>query len=141
MVQIIILVLASLGLVGSIFVVYEKGGDSRENQIRAEVSAEKTAIRKEKEAHEKQMRDFALALTKGYLTFQSGQQRYFSGVKDEIIGEIQKRPELRLVCLDAGGVLEFNQAGLRREGGAVPSASPGDGGVHQSPTQAEGKSP
>lgn len=120
--QLIILAIAALVLVGAIARVYDMGGDAREADIRESITRQKEEIRKDKEAHEKTMRDFATGITKNFLAFQGKQTQYYSGVKDAINEAAKKDPTLNVICFGPDGVRRFNDVGTGRpEGGEVPA--------------------
>jgi hypothetical protein len=142
MVQLVILGLLAVALAGSIWKVYDAGGDEREATLRTSLQAEKDRLTKEKQDHEKVMREFAQALTKGYLEFGRRQGKLAEGAKDAIREEIRNNPDLQRACLPATSVRDFNATGVggRRGGSTTPGAR--DGVVPRAtPSGTERKSP
>ena len=129
LVQIGIVLGMALALLGSIYTYGEKMADKREADLRVELQQEKDRLRAEAEAHEKQMREFAVSLTGNYLKWSAGQRTLAEGLKNELRAEISRNPDLQRICLDAGWVQRFNAAGDRRQGGAGDPARRVDGVV------------
>lgn len=145
MIQIMILIGMLLALGASVWKYGENQADAREAELQLVYEQKKAALTAEKAAHEKQMRDFATGLTKGFLQFQKGQDRFYGGVTDAVKDEIRKNPAAFAgVCVGGGadGVRQFNTTGQRGRGGAIPTQPARDGVVPgRTAPAAEGKSP
>lgn len=131
MIQLIVAGLIALALVGSIWKFGDHMADARELEVRAEYARAAEAQRKAAEAREAMLRDWALQLSRNYLSFGKAQEKFFTGVKDDLVATIANDPNLRRACFDALGVSRFN--GDATEAGGRTGAAPGalDGGVRR----------
>ena len=131
MIQFIIAGMIALALVGSIWKFGDHMADARELEVREAYAQKAEAQRKEAEAREAMLREWALQLSRNYLSFGKAQERFFTGVKDDLVATIANDPNLRRACFDALGVSRFN--GDAAEAGGRTGAAPGshDGGVRR----------
>lgn len=131
MIQFIVAGLIALALVGSIWKFGDHMADARELEVREAYARDAEKQRKEREEQERMMREWALQLSRNYLAFGKGQERFFTGVKNDLVATIANDPNLRRACFDAVGVSRFN--GTAAEAGSGTGAAPGslDGGVRR----------
>ncbi|HET9574530.1 MAG TPA: hypothetical protein VFP29_12480 [Methyloceanibacter sp.] len=129
MMQLIIAGCVALALVASIWKFGDTMADSREADVRAAYAKDEKAQRERLEAHEADLRAWALTLSKNYLAFGGNQRTFFDGVKNGLVQEIASNPALRISCLNPDGLSRFNGAAAAGSGGAGAAAGARDGAL------------